>query len=60
MSFDVLLHPAAALALEAVFFLIAMAQTLHVSRLICWRVTPRVAVVYECGLIGHALSLIHI
>ena len=54
MSFDVLLHPAAALALEAVFFLIAMAQTLHVSRLICWRVTPRVAVVYECGLIGHA------
>ena len=54
MSFDVLLHPAAALALEAVFFLIAMAQTLHVSHLICWRVTPRVAVVYECGLIGHA------
>ena len=54
MPLDVLLHPAAALALEAVFFLIAMAQTLHVSRLICWRVTPRVAVVYECGLIGHA------
>ena len=46
MSFDVLLHPAAALALEVVFFLIAMAQTLHVSHLICWRVTPRVAVVY--------------
>ena len=38
MPFDVLLHPAAALALEAAFFLIAMAQTLHVSRLICWRV----------------------
>lgn len=54
MPFDVLLHPAAALALEAAFFLIAMAQTLHVSRLICWCVTPRMAVVYECGLIGHA------
>ena len=41
MPFDVLLHPAAALALEAAFFLPAMAQTLHVSRLLCWRVTPR-------------------
>ena len=43
----------AAVLLMALFFVLAMGQALHASRLVCWRVRPRSLAVYEALLVAH-------
>ena len=43
----------AAVLLMALFFVLAMGQALHASRLVCWRVRPRSLAAYETLLVAH-------